>query len=730
MPSSLALYSVVMDAWQLAYQPEDNFPGMLPEGQTPPPMPVPEGSWTAFVSPISVNQNSGIGLSVELASGERLELLAHQLPPPHQATTFFVQHPGRQITLRVEFEEGVLSFSHSVNMNDWVEVARISPAEAVTEVGVVLRYDRPQSPAAGVAGAARMLSGIWQHIVEEVTLAEPVAARVARVTPRAEVTVTSTSEPPVHVIVGAQFGDLEFDVGKSVRWVTWFCDNTFVLDVNVGTQRYWVVNWAETFPDAKHAVTGINFFVVPAEFRKEQWRQYKLAFGDPSEDDWFLFIDAHEGLGVDNRSLPDDYAFAPFKSFLWREIQRAEDLGQPFAVLPFYVFLRSGNITNVTYETTPQGLPGDVPSVQQALSVPYYLAHQGLRRLWKVSELRKANFDWSQIDTPVAPSAGVTTLAARGSGTPATTNTAWTNTTLAVDGAVGTNPGTYAVWTNSASGAVGTIEISGYGFSAISATATLDSVTVTIRQRVNDPARYTSVTFQPYSGATPIGSPANAALVTTAANTTATFPVTLAQLRADDFTIRVTVTRAPVVTAGTFSLDYVDVTAAYTSGVKLQILSYGYAHWNLQDIVPPATTVEPLSEANDDGWRMRNLLSRVRPVPSLPIGDWQDPSTDPAGLPGPWAPADANNPDPIDPTTGLPMPPPVAPDSSLEGLVTPLYDCVFRLNMRDGVWYEAGVSGNIPLKWDSTKWVTEYDPEQWADDGVEAHDPYYVAEAP
>ena len=50
-----------------------------------------------------------------------------------------------------------------------------------------------------------------------------------------------------------------------------------------------------------------------------------MCFGDAHDDDWILFIDAHEGLSVDNRSLPDDYDFAPFKSFLWREIQRAQD---------------------------------------------------------------------------------------------------------------------------------------------------------------------------------------------------------------------------------------------------------------------------------------------------------------------------------------------------------------------------------------------------------------------
>jgi hypothetical protein len=58
----------------------------------------------------------------------------------------------------------------------------------------------------------------------------------------------------------------------------------------------------------------------------------------------------------------------------------------------------------------------------------------------------------------------------------------------------------------------------------------------------------------------------------------------------------------------------------------------------------------------------------------------------------------------------------------VQGVLTLLYDTVFRLNMRDGVWYESGVSGNTPLTWDSTnsKWVPVYDPDEWVDHGVDA----------
>jgi hypothetical protein len=78
----------------------------------------------------------------------------------------------------------------------------------------------------------------------------------------------------------------------------------------------------------------------------------------------------------------------------------------------------------------------------------------------------------------------------------------------------------------------------------------------------------------------------------------------------------------------------------------LQLVSYAYAHWNEQDIVPPATEVPPLDATNDDGWRQRQLISRVRPVPGLPYTDpWKAPNADVVGAPGPWAGDQTGTPD-------------------------------------------------------------------------------------
>jgi hypothetical protein len=155
------------------------------------------------------------------------------------------------------------------------------------------------------------------------------------------------------------------------------------------------------------------------------------------------------------------------------------------------------------------------------------------------------------------------TIASRGSGTPATTGTTWTTVTSAVDGAVGSNPATYAVFTNAASGGIGTIDVSGYGFGSIPVGATIVSVNVNIRQLCGSPtSRWTSVQFQPFDGATAIGTAQTAVLSTTARNDTANFTVTLAQLQSGTFKIRVTATHSGT-TSSTFSLDHADVTVVY-----------------------------------------------------------------------------------------------------------------------------------------------------------------------
>ena len=368
--------------------------------------------------------------------------------------------------------------------------------------------------------------------------------------------------PKVHGIVGAQFGDLEFDVGKSVRWLEFYVNDLFIVDINTGDQRYWVVNWTESFPNAEYTVSGRNFFydtTQAAEWRREQfeWADKQWSYTD---DDWVIFVDAHEGLSFDNRSLPDDYDAAPFMSWIYREIERVG--AGDTVILPFFAYLRYSDLQNVTYgtEQTLDAVTNGVPAVSQAVSVPWYLPMQGLPRLFKVSALRDPDFDWESLDQPVAP----------------------------------------------------------------------------------------------------------------------------------------------------------------TADCKLQIVSYGYAHWQMLDIPPGQTEVPPLSAATDLGWEMRQLLSRIRPAPGVPFDDpWKDPSTDPTSYPGPWCVDTMLSIAPDLPTT-VEEDGHTPPAAQCEGIRVPLYDTVMRLNLRDGLWYEQGNSGNMPLTWDDVNgvWVPRYDPNQWPASGV------------
>lgn len=295
----------------------------------------------------------------------------------------------------------------------------------------------------------------------------------------------------VHALCGAQYGDLEFDVGKSIRWTQWFVDDVFITDVNLGTPRYWIVNWALTYPQAWHAVTGVNYFAVPAAFRKEQWRQARAEQHiQYDSEDWVLFVDACEGLAIDTRDpQPPNFDVEPFKAYLYREAQRAQDAGKDRVVVPFYAFVRHDNIVTAHYPS-PAFADGSLgyTTATATMGTPYYIASQGLTRLIKVRVLDDPAFNWAEIDTP----------------------------------------------------------------------------------------------------------------------------------------------------------------SAAASGLNVSIVSYGYAHWNLQDIVPPATAVEPLAEANDDGWRMRKLMSMVRPIAGLPYADpYKPPSQDANGIAGPWAATDQFTPDPV-----------------------------------------------------------------------------------
>lgn len=106
----------------------------------------------------------------------------------------------------------------------------------------------------------------------------------------------------IHGIVSTYFGDLEYDLGKSLNWISYFCDSLYVLDVNTAdTSRQYIVDWDKQTPNAKYSfATDFQFFGSPsraASWRKESFRRAKDAW-NYRNDDWVLFVDGTECLNV------------------------------------------------------------------------------------------------------------------------------------------------------------------------------------------------------------------------------------------------------------------------------------------------------------------------------------------------------------------------------------------------------------------------------------------------
>ena len=238
-------------------------------------------------------------------------------------------------------------------------------------------------------------------------------------------TLTTSAEARIHAIVGAPYGDLEVDIGKSVPWTNWFSDDMFITDINLGDPRYWVVDWDKTSPQSKFVSLGLNFFQDPISWRRAQFLAADAAWGYDDED-WVLFVDGSEALSCDTRSQPDDVGTAPFRSYIHREVARAVGLGQDHVCIPFYAYVREADQPDprrfvdsqdpATVAAALQGTQysvGDVNTIMMEVATPYYYQRNlsgngsGLVRLIKVSLLRSGIFDWSEIDTLAEPNADV-----------------------------------------------------------------------------------------------------------------------------------------------------------------------------------------------------------------------------------------------------------------------------------------------------------------------------------
>jgi hypothetical protein len=231
--------------------------------------------------------------------------------------------------------------------------------------------------------------------------------------------------PMIHGIVGAPFGALDVDIGKSVPWTSNFVNDLFITDTNSGDCRYWVTEWVKRNQTTKFLSLGVDYFSDPVGWRQAQFAAADAAW-NYSNDDWVLFIDSTEGLSCDTRTPPNDVEIDPFKSYIQTEIARAETLGLTSISIPFFAYVRDADIPDPR-RFLELADPSDVQDwLQQSgsnLSVdsvnisvieaitPYYYQQQdvskrGLARLIKVSALR-SGFNWAAIDTLSVPNDGV-----------------------------------------------------------------------------------------------------------------------------------------------------------------------------------------------------------------------------------------------------------------------------------------------------------------------------------
>jgi len=163
-------------------------------------------------------------------------------------------------------------------------------------------------------------------------------------------------------------------------------------------------------------------------------------------------------------------------------------------------------------------------------------------------------------------------MAATASLYPTTVDTTVGTTWAATTNATGATAATFATFTNTASGGSGTIRLSGYAVRGNTNTGvqptSIDSVSVTVANYVDNVSRTASITVQLYSGTTAIGTPTTLTRSTTTTNsqtvtlTGANCP-TWAQLA--DLRAQVVFTRTAVTQANVFRLDYVGIVVNYTA---------------------------------------------------------------------------------------------------------------------------------------------------------------------
>lgn len=161
--------------------------------------------------------------------------------------------------------------------------------------------------------------------------------------------------------------------------------------------------------------------------------------------------------------------------------------------------------------------------------------------------------------------------------------------------------------------------------------------------------------------------------------------------------------------------------------LALSLVSYAYARWSQDPTAVDPATGMPATEADDDGYRMRRYISRVRPIDGLPTDAW--PPVDTAPLYAPVLPDGLQPQDDSVLTEEFPefssdfsdamlnfyrraveQPSEPWPAEHFE-LTSPIYPTIIRQNIREGLFFESDEFGPVP--WNYVTGQPGLDPEIW-----------------
>ena len=474
----------------------------------------------------------------------------------------------------------------------------------------------------------------------------------------------------IHGIMSSYFGDQEYDIGKAVRWMQYFCDTEYAVDINLSSKpRGYLISWAKSFPNVSYGYNSAFPFFAPnaAQWRKDSFDKANSVWNyDP--DDWVIFIDCTEGLCVDtvNNSLPvvggvDTRPVDEFGLPMYSPSEIAD--GLPDADLgPGAVQDDGTGDPGSDYSFTTLGQPWNPPDPGEGLPNPNAaLGEDNPFKAWVEQEIDNAD----------------------------------------------TNLG--------GAGSAEIIHLPVWAYLHDSGAYTVD--------------RTIDEEFQAEIDATPDGqlvrglSKSDATAANTTVTTTARSRYAFAGYSPRIFKVQQLIDFAGDLTPSGWGMIDEFSSGATTGGVEdtpeqvLSVVSYAYARWSSDPANYDFHPRIPNDESTDEGWKMRQKISTVRAVPLMNAATWatdQDDSAVEHEYWG-WQEPDLDIANASSETGGFSAqfssaysvdfrsfeadPIVLGPTAWMVGkpeLATPLYDNVFRDNPRDGLFYLSEELGPVP----------------------------------